>query len=464
MVASLFLVVASIMGCAAPHGEREVYDPSTLKGIEEALSQMDRDARPSPESGTQQVPPALDVDDCIAVAMSNSRRVRIADRRVLIARDGIFEAWTNVIPQISARGTYTTRNNDFGTSRDGLELVTGERDNLSFSVNAVVPIYDFGKTMYALEAVNGRADLATYSARRLRQEIEFSVSLGYFRVLESQKILQVVEESLAVVKRQLQVSREFLEQGLVASNDVLVVEVQLSQREQELLRAQNNVAIAKAALNRLMGVNIESDVTLKDALEEKSWDGSYSAVLFAAIDHRPDLMGLRKQIEIARAEYKGQAAGFAPNIYAFGSVNYSSEESLLNNTWLSGGIAIEIPIFDGGKTAARLIRKDKEIADLADLREESVDDAVLDVKTSYLRLKEASAQIPLASKGADLAQRNLEAALEQYSAGLLTSTDVLIEEDRLARAKSTYYQTLYGYHTAYAQLRNAVGADPSLFE
>ncbi|MEZ5993698.1 MAG: TolC family protein [Planctomycetota bacterium] len=211
-------------------------------------------------------------------------------------------------------------------------------------------------------------------------------------------------------------------------------------------------------------MDIDSKLSLKDDLEGERWDGEYSRVLFAAIDFRPDLRSLRQQVEIARAEYKGIAAGFTPNIYAFGSANYSSDEFLLNNTWLSGGIAIEIPIFDGGRSVARMIRKDKEIAEAADLREEAVDDAVLDVKTSYLKLKEASQQIPLAEKGENLARRNLEATQEQYSVGLVSSTDVLLEEDRLARARSTYFQALYGYHTAYARLKYAIGTDPAQFD
>ncbi|MEZ5993697.1 MAG: TolC family protein [Planctomycetota bacterium] len=150
------------------------------------------------------------------------------------------------------KGTYTARNNDLGTERDGLKFISGQRENVSLSVNAVVPIYDFGKTMYALEVANGRADLAELSARRQYQEVEFGVALGYFRLLEAQKILQVVEESIEVVQRQLQIAQEFLEQGLVANNDVLVVEVQLAQRQQEQLRAHNNVEVAKATLNRLM--------------------------------------------------------------------------------------------------------------------------------------------------------------------------------------------------------------------
>lgn len=55
---------------------------------------------------------------------------------------------------------------------------------------------------------------------------------------------------------------------------------------------------------------------------------------------------------------------------------------------------------------------------------------------------------------------NLRIVRDQYGEGLLTSADILIEEDRLARSRSNYFRSLYDYHESYARLINAVGAEP----
>ena len=46
-------------------------------------------------------------------------------------------------------------------------------------------------------------------------------------------------------------AQDFRTQGLVAKTDVLAVEVQLAERQQDLIRARNNVELAVAVLNHI---------------------------------------------------------------------------------------------------------------------------------------------------------------------------------------------------------------------
>ena len=152
-------------------------------------------------------------------------------------------------------------------------------------------------------------------------------------------------------------------------------------------------------------------------------------------------------------------AGLRPRIYAFADYNASSDDFLLNQQWLSGGVALQFPLYDGGAVHARLRRQSKEMAEIADLRDDRVDDIVLDVKRAFLRAREARLRLPVARKSIELATENLRMTKDQYAQGLVTTTDVLTEEERLARVKSNYFQARYANHEAYAQLQHATGAD-----
>ncbi|MCC7315864.1 MAG: TolC family protein [Planctomycetes bacterium] len=492
------LAFAAITGCT-PLRDAPTYRPRALDRVN-GLVRHTPAVTTQPTAGHVQ-PLALSLDECIEMALRNNRRISIADRRVLIARDRVSEAIAMTLPQLSAEGRFTSRNNDSGIQRPEPSLRNRLRQSLtqaaatslveqagltptgqflqqsgagqSFSgtfsqrdvwtgtISLLVPIYDFGRSEYIRQAQEGRVDTARYDARRERQDVAFAVSQTYYRVLEAEKIKGVVEESIRVVERQLEIARDFLSQGLVAANDVLAVEVQLAERRQQLSQAENNIQLAVATLNRQIGADVTQQTSIVDVLEVEPWHGRFTDALMLAIETRPDLASLRRQIEVARDEYRAtRAEGTAPRIFGFADYNWSSDEFLLNNEWLSGGVAMQIPIFDGGLTIARLQRQRKEIAESVDRFDEQVDNIVLDIKQSFLNVNEAAGRIPVARKAVELASENLRIVRDQYGEGLLTSADVLTEEDRLAQARSNYFQSLYDYHGSYARLAHAVGAEP----
>jgi len=447
-----FVLVVLLCGCAGGPPEFEDYFPPSLEPAATA---------PEPET-----PPAgpLSLDACVRLAFTNYRGIRIAERRILISRDREREALAMILPRLSLDAGYTARSNDPGVALAGENVQTpaltiGQRNVTTARLSLIVPIYDFGGATNQRRAEQLRTGVAELDARRTRQDVVLAVARAYYRVLEARRIKGVVEESIRAVADQRRIAADFLAQGLVAHNDLLVADVQLAERGQELIRAEHNIELALAVLGRLVGREFHGPDELKDVFEAKLPEPSLQQVLGVAIERRPDLAALRKQLEVARAEYKSTQAGLRPRIYGFASANASSDDFLLNQEWLSGGIALQFPLFDGGSTYARLRRQAKQMEEIADVRDDRVDDIVLDVKRAYLSTREARLRLPVSRKGTELATENLRVTRDLYAEGLVTTVDVLTEEERLARAKSNYFQALYAHHEAYAQLQNAIGAD-----
>lgn len=455
----ILLVITSLAGCATWF--KDNHSNGSVSTKQEEISFENSVLIPEKEElKNEKIGDLLSLEECISTALTNNRKIRISERRILIARDRVTEASASVLPKLTAEGRYETRNNDRGSSFGGTTFVTGERTAETAKISLIVPVYDFEGASNQRYATRLGVDVARFNSERDRQDLTLAVTQAYFRVLEAEKIKGVVEESIKVVEGQLKIARDFLVQGLVAKNDLLVTEVELAERRQELIRAENNIQLAVSALNRLMGLDVTRGTRIADIMEVTPWKGDFISVLTVAMKRRPDLSALQRQVEIARAEYRSVRAGFEPRIYAFGDYNYSSDDFLLNREWLSGGVAIEFPLFDGGVTYARLKQSKKEIAEAVDLRDDHIDDIILQVKQSYLNLRESAERIPVARKSIELAEENLRIFRDQYAGGLVTSADVLAEEDRLSRARSNYFQSLYGYHEAFARLANAIGATP----
>jgi len=137
--------------------------------------------------------------------------------------------------------------------------------------------------------------------------------------------------------------------------------------------------------------------------------------------------------------------------------NYTSDEATINKDWMDASVLLQIPLVDGFNTQFRLKRKKKEIAEAIDFHDEKLDDILLDVNLAWLQVRDSAERLPVARKSIDLAEENLRVMRDQYVAGLVSTADMLIEEDRLSQARSNHIRALYDCHSSAARLVNATG-------
>lgn len=401
----------------------------------------------------------LSLEDVLRLASASNRRISIADRRALIERDRELEALALVLPRVNGEVRYSMRSNDQGFDTGEDTFVTGSRQLGTASVSLLVPIYDFGDAFNQMKAQKAQTRISRLDAVRERQDVALAVTEAYFRILEAAKLKAVVDDSIATLEQQLKISRDYFNQGLVAKNDLLVAEVQLAKRQQERITAENGIQLATATLNRLAGLPVDRPTTVVDVLEMNPWTGTFDSLVETAVQKRPDLIALGEQVFIAKALYRAVRTSFYPRIFGFGSFNYTDDDSTLNQTYFSGGFGVNIRLLDAS-IISRIRQQRRQVDQAADIRQDEIDEAVLEIQRAYLSVQEASRRIPVAQQSIDQAEENLRITRDRYREGLVTSADVLIEEERFAQARADYYRALYDYHQAYAQMVHTIGGPP----
>lgn len=449
-VVVVWLALIWITSCATPFENEPEYRPAVLTAPQLPAPQQRADNKSTLRKS---------LADCLEIAWKNHRSIRMADRRILIAKDDLDEAWTPHLPTFSFYGQFEARQKDQKANFMGNEITLSEQDATSCKLSAQLLLYDFGRAENLRDSIRARIQTAELNADRVRQNLTLAVSQAYFQVLTVQKTHQVVEESCKVIEEQLSIARDFFNQGLVHKSDVLSLEVAMAERQQELIHTKGLVEIAHAVLNRLLGINIHEKLLLEDVEEAEPWQKGFLEDLQGALAKRPDLLATRRQLDVAQSEYRALRANFAPRIFAYSDYQYSTETTLgsKDKGRLVGGVGVQFSIFDGGVTYVKLQRKEKEIAEAKDAYEERADDVALEVKRCHLQTQDAGSRVPVAKKSIELAEENLRIMQDRYRQGLATSADVLLEEDRLSRSRMNYYQALYDYHQAFAQLLHAIG-------
>jgi outer membrane protein TolC len=266
-----------------------------------------------------------------------------------------------------------------------------------------------------------------------------------------------VLDSIATVRLQHRDAQAFFTQGLVASSDVLSAEVRLAERQQDLIAAEANLQVAQAALNRVMGRELDSKLRLQDVSGLPQWSGNYDTLVRTAHESRGDLKAARLQMLSSEADLKAARAENWPRLNAFAEYDTNTTSFLVHKEWAVTGLTLSMTLFSGGAQSAAIERRQKEVLEAQDQFLERQDNISLDVKQAYLTAGQTFDSVRVAEKNQQLAAENLRIFRDRYSEGLVTSTDVLTAEDTASRARSNYFQALYDFHTALARLDNVIG-------
>ena len=301
---------------------------------------------------------------------------------------------------------------------------------------------------------------ASRQLERTDQEILFRVVQSYYGVLLAAKQLEVAEQAEKTAKSIMDRSQVRFDAGLVVESDLLSSKVRRASREQELIRAYNNLELARAQLNTAMGVSPDMQYQPTDALTERSLAGkSLSDFEQKALTTRPDLKRIESQQSAQELSIAIAKSSFGPRLNAFAGWEMDNPTFLAGgggNNWL-GGIELQIDLFQGGAKHAALSRERANAEKIAALKQAASDAVRLEVRQAYYDQDASRQQVEVARTAITQAQESLRMSQDRYDSGLLTIADLLAAEEAARRAQADYWQAIYQFHTSSANLELACG-------
>jgi len=247
--------------------------------------------------------------------------------------------------------------------------------------------------------------------------------------------------------------------GVIAQIDVLRARVELQTQQQRLIAAENQLAIDKLALARVIGLPKGQDFQITDSVPYAPLDGiTLDQALERAATTRPDYMSAKAKVLAAELARQSAAAGNYPSLSAdanygdIGSPNFGTSHGTFSAT-----VTLNVPIFRGTRVRADTLEADAALrqrqAELADL------DGQIDVqvRTAFFNLRSSSDLVTVAQSTIDLANQTLVQAQDRFTAGVANNLDVVQAQESVAYANQSYIASLYAYNVAKISLAQAIG-------
>jgi outer membrane protein TolC len=416
----------------------------------------------------------LTLEQCIAFALKHTPALvqsrldeEIADREVKASLSGWY-------PQFTAR--YNVQRNlrlPVSFVPDFSDLSSDRRIPVTFGVaNNSNALFQADQVLYSNEIwqasrgsrfvrLQGRQNV---QATRIHTVI--SVSKAYYEVLLTQAQLQILDEAILRLEKQLKDAYSQLESGTVDETDYQRATIALGNARSDRRKVAEAVGPKKTLLKELMGDPSEGELRLAFDARQMEENILTDTLPNASYANRIEYQLLQTQKALQQLTVDYHQWNFLPTLSAFVNYNlvYQSQgfRQLYDQTFPTSvvGLSATVPLFQGGRRVHNL-RK----AQLLDRRlDVELDNVRRRIRTEYEQAlgsyKSALTEWNTIKTNAVLAEKVYRTTKLQYDEGIKTYLELIVAETDLRTTQLNYYNALYRVLSGKLDLQRALGTVP----
>jgi len=395
----------------------------------------------------------LSLQDCLQKARDNNPALKSAAWDSRIAEENSRLATAAAYPRVDVNAGYTMQLEPQAVKLGGVTAETQEPDFAFAALAATYTIYDFGRRGARIDKARSYTEAAKEGFKFSSSEAALQVIETYFRILETDRLLQTATEEINQITEHRRVAQVLLEEGVVTRNDLLQADVRLASAVQKRLSVANTRENGWLLLNFLIGAEstFRGELDAATAIDTSSQSGPDSS------DHRHDIKA-QKQILAAREfEVQENRQNYMPEIYTRLGIDYVQNDKVREQAIFGATVGIRINLFDGFAAQAAHEKAVRERSKQQEALRLSEQQAQMEITIARNDASVAQERIKVAEATILQSEENLRINKERYQERVGIASEVLDAQTMVTQSKTDYYRALYDYQTAAARLQNARG-------
>jgi len=314
-----------------------------------------------------------------------------------------------------------------------------------------------GKLRLRGEIVQHNAEAAQYDTDTVRQRLINETARAYYDYYYVFRAIEVNEINLDVLEEFQRIAETKYAAGTASKQDPLQAEVERYHLEHRTIVLDRMRRVSRSRINTLLHRAPELELPPPpDQAEPPAPIPDLALLRERAVNARPELQSLARQLEAKRAARRLAKRDYHPDFTVMGAYNslWADEE----RRWTIGaGINIPLQIDRRRGVEAEALAESMRIA--AELVA-GVDEVAFEVSRAYDMLVESAHVVLLYNETfLPVADENLKAAQSGYETGTNDFLTLLNAEKNLMLVQLAHQQALTEYHQRRADLERAVGGD-----
>ena len=334
----------------------------------------------------------------------------------------------------------------------------GARGDFRSSLTLEQPLLDLGIST-GVEMAAKDAEAAAVSLDKSREQVAFRVYLAYLAVRRAQAFRQIADQALADAREHGRLAGVRERDGVGLKSDQLRAATALSESEQGLLTAENDLLLARMRLNLAVGGPAGGLLDIGETPQVQEPKLAQAELASLAQKSRPELRAGEKAVEKGELAVRQARNAFLPTIYASAGYQLNDRDVPFgqdNDSW-GVGVNLRWELFDGGsrwhgKKKAELARQAA-----AALLEHDRREVALQVTESVLRRQEAGLKLTSARAALRAAEEGSRLVTLRFQNGLSSMVELMDAESVLNRSRANLVEVENGYLRSVGELYYQAG-------
>jgi outer membrane protein, multidrug efflux system len=367
-------------------------------------------------------------------ASDANQQLKVAVARLDESRAQMDVTRAGLFPNVTASGSFVRQR----VSPNTPSTITGQPYGTGSTFNDFyVPLslgYEldlWGRVRRSVESARAQAQASADDLETIRLTIQAEVAVDYFtlRALDTERA--VLDSSVGVFTKSLQLTRNLRAGGAVSDLDVAQAQTVLKTTEAQLPGVMLQRAQFEHALALLAG---QSASTFRVSEHPLSTAPPFipPGLPSELLERRPDISSAERSMAAANASIGVAKAAFFPTVQLNGLAGFESLNAGTLFNWSSRlwavGPSITLPLFEGGRLRAGLRLSQATYEEMVANYRQSVLTGFSEVEDSLAAQTLLANQYAAESEALVAARKQLEIVNNQYRDGLITYLEVATAE------------------------------------
>ena len=390
------------------------------------------------------------LEEALATAYSNNPTLRAQRAAQRAVDETVSQARAGWRPTVTLSASASERRSDTNRS----SAVTTRP--LSVGISVTQTLYRGGRTVNGTQQAEANVLAARARLIAVEQQVLRDTVAAYVDVLRDQATVQLNQNNMAVLQRQLDATRDRFEVGEVTRTDISQAEARLSRARSDFIQAEGTLEISRADYANLVGhppENLERVPPLigLPRTQEEALEG--------ALVRNPGLVAANSAELASDFAVRAVRGTLLPTVSLIGDLTHSEEASGagLESDTATITARLSVPLYQSGSEHSK-VRQLRQTNNQRRIEVEESRRAVIeDVTQAWERLNTATARIRSRADQVAAAELALDGVRQEAEVGSRTVLDVLDAEQELLDARVALVAVERDEYVAGFDLRAAVG-------
>lgn len=416
-------------------------------------------------SAAAQVGQNLNLPQAILMSIKSSKELRISASKIDEANAMLQMAKDSRLPDFNFSASYLrlgAANIDLKKSGNG-NSNSGAGVNPSQAVygiaNLSLPLYAGGRIQYGIESAKYLQQATTLDAQNDRDVIALNTIKAYINLYKAQESVAMVKAALNSSLSRDSVLTNLEKNGIIARNDLLKSQLQTSNIELSVLDAENNFNLAMVNINLLLGQQENSIIQIDSSfLTTELIIKPFAYYQSLALQNRKDIQAIVFRKKASVTTIKSARAEACPVLSVTGGyIAAHIPEVITITNALNLGIGVQYNLASLWKKNTKLLQAKARETQLAASQEILEDAVLLQVNQDYQNYMLSKKKIEVYQKAVAQAAENFRITNNKFNNSLATVPDLLEADVALLQSKLNLQTSKADAVTTYYKLLLTTG-------